>query len=230
MKNDGQSLVRAADEQQLDVGRNRLSGMMTGLVIMASCSLVTVSQVVAQSWQFNADERLQFDGVVVDEGDPAVFTIQVPEKLPYAVRWQYRTEDGSATVGIDYTAVRGTLQFEVGERRKSITVATIADETAEVIPEFFQLELTDLEILEDGENWSLPGYIPGLPEYAATMGLIREQSVSRDAPDSPSAEQEDSAETDAEQEGTAEPKLVPNEPSSNPDEDTEDDSVAGANG
>jgi len=126
------------------------------------------------SWHQATDAYVHINDPYVAEGAAAVFTIRVPEKLPFAVRWQYRTEDVSATAGSDYTAVQGTLAFAIGEREKQITVPTLVDDTVESVPEFFTLELTNLETSADGGTWEYPSYIPGVPDYTVATGTIRD--------------------------------------------------------
>ncbi len=148
---------------------------LLGVALVASLS--SVSAVVSAQYWKNTQDWFSLNDVQVVEGEPAVFTIQVPEKLDFSVRWRYSTEDATAEAGSDYVGSQGTLQFAVGERMKTITIQTLADETAEHIPEFFQLQLYDMETSSDGVAWDLPGYIPGLPEYAATVGTIRDSNV-----------------------------------------------------
>ncbi len=97
--------------------------MSAGLLLAADAGLGSVSA-GENSWWQASNAHIQMNDPNVTEGVPAVFTIRVPEKLPLAVRWQYRTEDASATAGSDYTAVQGILQFDIGEREKQITVPT----------------------------------------------------------------------------------------------------------
>ncbi len=151
--------------------------VLTVLAVSAGTVLGSVSEGTAKNWLTDSNEWFQLDDVRVVEGEPAVFTIQVPEKLAFAVRWRYHTEDASATAGSDYIESQGTLQFNVGERVKRITVQTLVDDTAEMVPEYFQLQLTDMETSADGVTWRREGYIPRLPEYAATTGTILDPNL-----------------------------------------------------
>ncbi len=154
-----------------------LFGMGRTVLTALAVSVGSVSEGIAKNWLTDSSEWFQLDDVRVVEGEPAVFTVQVPEKLAFAVRWRYHTEDASATAGSDYIESQGTLQFNVGERVKRITVQTLVDDTAETVPEFFQLQLTDMETSADGITWRSEGYIPRLPEYAATTGTIRDPNL-----------------------------------------------------
>ena len=66
----------------------------------------------------------------VEEGPGAalafVVTLSGPDAA-YRVKVDYRTEDGTATAGQDYTAVEGTLIFERGETSKTISVPVLDD-------------------------------------------------------------------------------------------------------
>ena len=167
----------------------------TGLAVLALAAgtyLAGLGSVPAgeNSWHQATDAYVQISDPYVVEGAAAVFTIRVPEKLPFAVRWQYRTEDTTATAGSDYTAVSGTLAFAIGEREKRITVPTRVDDTVEPIPEFFTLELTNLETSADGGTWEYPSYIPGVPDYTVATGTIRDAGQPLDvlaAPDDDTA-------------------------------------------
>ncbi len=154
--------------------------VLAALAVSAGVVLGGVPEAKAQFWAKNSQDWFHLGGVEVTEGEPAVFTVQVPEKLEFAVRWRYETEDASATAGSDYVSSQGTLQFNVGERTKKITVQTLTDDTVERMPEFFQLQLMDMETSKDGVTWERAGYIPGLPEYAATTGTIRDANVPLD--------------------------------------------------
>ena len=57
--------------------------------------------------------------ITVEEGDPAVFTIELDGKVAEDVTVQYATADGTATAGPDYTAVdepHGSLSPRVRPR------------------------------------------------------------------------------------------------------------------
>ena len=147
-------------------------------VIVAVVGISGIAEVRAQQWSPNSNEWFHLNDPKVQEGEPAVFTVKVPEKLKFAVRWRYQTEDWTATAGSDYIAAQGILEFSVGDQEKRITVRTLADETTEIRPEIFQLELRDLEISNDGGGtWEPAGYIPRLPEYAASTGTIKDSGL-----------------------------------------------------
>ncbi|MCY4284490.1 MAG: hypothetical protein OXC65_04005 [Thiotrichales bacterium] len=182
--------------RRLRIGGNRMTTdrtlfgaertVLAALAVSVGTALGGVSE--AMAWSFSHDGFQMDYHVQVFEGEPAVFTVRVPEKLAFAVRWRYETEDATATAGSDYTASQGTIQFDVGEREKRITVQTLTDDTVEVFPEIFQLQLTDMEISTDGVDWEFGGYMPRLPDYAAATGTIRDPSVPLDFHNPPDPE------------------------------------------
>ena len=76
------------------------------------------------------------------EGDTAEFLVMLRPSSDETVAVSFRTVDGTAVAGIDYTATMGTLRFEPGETSATIAVSTLTDEMAEG-PERFTLELSD---------------------------------------------------------------------------------------
>ena len=82
------------------------------------------------------------DAAPVSEGGTASFVVTLSPASEREVRVSYRTLDGTATAGLDYTATDGTLRFQPGETTLSITVTTVGDELMEG-PERFTVELSD---------------------------------------------------------------------------------------
>jgi len=54
-----------------------------------------------------------------------VFTVRLSRRTPKRVTVRYATADGSATAGSDYSAVRGRLVFNPGQRARRISVPLI---------------------------------------------------------------------------------------------------------
>ncbi len=65
----------------------------------------------------------------VQEGPGAAlgFVVTLSGTAPYRVKVDYRTADGTATAGLDYTAVSGRLIFERGETSKTVSVPVLDD-------------------------------------------------------------------------------------------------------
>ena len=79
--------------------------------------------------------------VAVDEGDGvARFVITLDQAATAPVTVSYRTLDGSAASGSDYTGRTGSVTFAAGETAKAVDVAILNDATAETEEAFtFQL-------------------------------------------------------------------------------------------
>ena len=80
------------------------------------------------------------DAAVV-EGDTATFRVTLSAASENVVTVSYKTEDGTAKVGSDYTAKARTLRFEPGNTTKTIRVPTVDDDTPEEA-EAFTVELS----------------------------------------------------------------------------------------
>jgi hypothetical protein len=84
-------------------------------------------------------------GAAVDEpaGGTALltFTISLDAPATQAVTVLYATADGTAAAGADYTAVSGSVVFNVGEQTKTVSVTLLADAVTEAA-EMFTLNLT----------------------------------------------------------------------------------------
>ena len=76
------------------------------------------------------------------EGDMAEFLVTLRPARTLVVTVSFRTVDGTAVAGLDYTATMGALRFEPGETTATIAVATLTDEMVEGA-ERFTMELSD---------------------------------------------------------------------------------------
>ena len=96
----------------------------------------------------------------VVEGQTAMFTVSLSAATDEAVTVQYRTEDGTATAGEDYTAASGTATIDAGDTEAMVSVATIDDtEAEEAEPETFTLTLSDPSNAVLGDMSSAQGSI-----------------------------------------------------------------------
>ena len=80
------------------------------------------------------------DAAVV-EGDTATFRVTLSAASENVVTVSYKTKDGTAVAGSDYTAMAGTLRFEPSDTTKTIRVPTVDDDTPEET-EAFTVELS----------------------------------------------------------------------------------------
>lgn len=85
--------------------------------------------------------QLSVDDVTVTEGNAgttnATFTVTLSAAANKPVTVDYRTADGTASAGSDYTPASGTLVFARGETAKQITVRVNGDTAPEVSESFF---------------------------------------------------------------------------------------------
>ena len=81
------------------------------------------------------------DAAPVGEGGTAEFVVRLSAVSGVVVTVSYRTVDGTAVAGSDYTSTSGTLRFETGEAAQTIIVAVLDDATAEA-EEGFTVELS----------------------------------------------------------------------------------------
>ena len=79
------------------------------------------------------------------------FTVRLHGAAASAVTVDYRTEDGTATAGSDYTETNGTLTFAPGEDKKTVSVPII-DDDVEDDGETFTLVLSNASFASDQET------------------------------------------------------------------------------
>ena len=97
--------------------------------------------------------RLSVSDVSVEEGDDAVFAVSLSAASAQGVTVRYKTADGSATAGADYTQANGELTIPAGGTGASITVSTAADGLDEDAEETFEVSLEQplYATIADGE-------------------------------------------------------------------------------
>ena len=64
---------------------------------------------------------------LAESGGSAVFTVSLSQQSSTTVTVAYATANDTARAGSDYTARSGTLAFQPGERRKTITIPVLDD-------------------------------------------------------------------------------------------------------
>ncbi|WP_281291209.1 Calx-beta domain-containing protein, partial [Hyella patelloides] len=111
-----------------------------------SNATVAASQGVATITDNEAIPTVAVEGVTVTEGDAgttaAIFTVTLAGSSSLPISVDYATVEGTATAGVDYGAVNGTLTFAPGETSKTIAVPILGD-TLDEIEEAFVLELSN---------------------------------------------------------------------------------------
>ena len=83
-----------------------------------------------------AGPRLSVAGATSEEGGAVEFVVTATPTGGQTVTVRYETRDGTAVVGQDYEAMRGTLRFAPGETTRTVSVATLDDALAEVAETF----------------------------------------------------------------------------------------------
>jgi hypothetical protein len=122
-----------------------------------------------------APSVIQFSEAVYSVSESAgsiMITVTRSSNIESEVSVFYRTSDGTASAGDDYTEVAGTLIFRAGETTKTFSVPIIDDSDVEE-NETIMLSLTDLQGSVLGERGTaviviidddVPGETPGTPE------------------------------------------------------------------
>ena len=82
------------------------------------------------------------DAPPVGEGETAEFAVRLSAASGQVVTVSYRTVDGTAVAGSDYTSTSGTVRFEPGETTQTIPVAVLDDATSEA-EEVFAVKLSE---------------------------------------------------------------------------------------
>ena len=85
--------------------------------------------------------RLDIADTTVLEGGTARFVVRLSARGATPVTVSYRTMDGTAEAGTDYTAASGTLRFDGGTTTRTLSVKTLTDERVEG-DERFTVELS----------------------------------------------------------------------------------------
>lgn len=87
------------------------------------------------------DDCLSISDATVTEGNSgtarAVFAVNLALPLPYEVRVDYATVNGTAYAGTDYVAAGGTVVFAPYETSRTITVLTLGDQVDEPDKTFY---------------------------------------------------------------------------------------------
>ena len=79
---------------------------------------------------------------VDEDAGTVTLTLRASAMAVDAMRFDYRTEDGTAEAGADYTAANGRVTIPAGETERTITI-TVLDDTADEDREEFKVRLVD---------------------------------------------------------------------------------------
>lgn len=101
------------------------------------------------------EPSLSIDDVRIEEDDAnATFTVTLSEPNNTPVSVDFQTSDGTATAPSDYSATSGSLDFPVGETRRTIAVPVKEDVADESDEETFKVTLSNVvhANIADGEG------------------------------------------------------------------------------
>ena len=112
--------------------------------------------------------------IEVDEGDYASFKVTLSRAVNIDIRWEFETQDGTATSPGDYTATTGHLQISAGNTVGEVTVLTASDGVADDV-ETFNLRLFNFQV-EGRDGWSSSGGMRGIPKDKTITATIREDN------------------------------------------------------
>lgn len=117
-------------------------------------------------------QGFQAPDIEVDEGSDAVFTVTLPHAMAVAVRWQYETEDGTATSGSDYQSSTGHLVVAAGDTTEAVDVRTLTDSVADG-GETFKLKLFNFQMQRSDGSWATDA-VYGIPSGKTMTATIQE--------------------------------------------------------
>ena len=128
--------VPVAMDSQDDEGFETLTVVLSGAV-NATLADAEATGTISDT----ALPRLSVSDAAVEEGEDAVFAVTLSAAASQDVSFGYKTADGSATAGADYTQASGRLTIPAGGTEASIAVATAEDGLDEDDEETFEVRL-----------------------------------------------------------------------------------------
>ena len=115
-------------------------------------TLVVTPAVLTVTDNEEAPEISIADAGVDESAGELVFPVTLSGASAFPITVSYRTVDGTAEAGIDYTAGVGELSFAPGKTERSVTIAVIDDELDEADETFLvQLDAVVNATMADGE-------------------------------------------------------------------------------
>ena len=117
------------------------------------------------------------------EGGSVVFKIDPPWTFGSPYRWEYKTANGTATAGRDYTSTSGTVTFDDGSSpwAKYVSVNT-SEDCDEETTEDFRVNFSNFQI-QTSEGWVTPTWQIAGSDYTQTF---RRTGEIEDGPKPPS--------------------------------------------
>ncbi|MCY3994836.1 MAG: hypothetical protein OXF07_01715 [Rhodobacter sp.] len=151
-------------------------GKVGGMAILAALALGLAQPAAAEVPIPGVTAQLEAADITVREGEDAVFELSLSRSFDFAVRYAYRTKDGTARAGRDYEAKQGHVVFPAGRRVAEIRVRTHMDNIVD--NEHFELALSDVETHGYGMVWFQYVWtdrwrVEGLPDTKTVRAWIR---------------------------------------------------------
>ncbi|WP_420635077.1 Calx-beta domain-containing protein [Candidatus Palauibacter sp.] len=115
----------------------RLSGTDDALVTLGTSSVE--ARIIDRDM---ATISVAEETTVDEDAGTVTLTLTASAMAVDAMRFDYRTEDGTAEAGADYTAANGRVTIPAGETERTITI-TVLDDTADEDREDFKVRLVD---------------------------------------------------------------------------------------
>ena len=116
--------------------------------------------------------------IEVEEGGVAEFKLELPNAFTADIRYQYTTEDDTATAGDDYTKGSGHAVFSANTKTTEVEVKTTTDCTEEG-NERFKLKLSNMEtrgFAANHNNWTSAFSLQSVPSSKTIYAVIKDKS------------------------------------------------------
>ena len=143
--------------------------------VFAALMLAALAQPVAAEGE--AEQWFKAPDIQVEEGQVAIFkfTNTSPVLPNHAIRYAYRTRDGSANSRSDYVAKSGHVVFAAGARSAEVRVETRKNRDS--VGKHFELVLSDLQTRGfAGNDWNSQYSVRGFPSTKTVRARIVESS------------------------------------------------------
>ncbi len=156
---EGEIVVRARPDNLDEVDESLWVELFNpkGAAFVGNPATVRVLGVVQDNNGTGSDLAMFVSSPTVVEGDGgtrrAVFEVHLSEALATDLTLSYRTVDGSARAGSDYSAKTGTVKISAGETTATVAVDLLGDNAVE-LNEYFSLVVTPPGVVKNGREGS----------------------------------------------------------------------------
>ena len=137
------TLIHNTTLEPLESFEVRLSGTDDAIVTLGRSSIV--GRIVDRD---EATIAIAEETTVDEDAGTVTLTLSASATSTMAYVFDYRTADGTAAAGEDYTAASGRVRFAAGDTEKTVTIVVLEDETDED-QEAFEVQLVDVDGVTD---------------------------------------------------------------------------------